>query len=268
MNIDKNNLAFRKELAEELNLLKQTLHSTAIEKRSIDTIDRAIKALKDEKNLPRFVDETSPELETITSPFSWGYSIKDFILNIDTASSIQYPKSVKNATLIFSIDVVGVFNISGHDFLDPFKSLEFNIVIDGLSRSSKNHVFSYHLDRNLKGKNPSNEVHPCYHFHYGGRKLKDYTNKNFGNSLILDMPRIIHYPMDFILGIDFIVSNFSPNLWRTLRRDNRYIRLVKQAQKRVMKPYFGALAQHFGFHGKIDGSWEGPNIIPQVMQNG
>lgn len=265
MVIDKNNEAFRKVLAEELNTLKQALHTVGIEKKSIDSIDRAVKSLKDVKYLPQFVDESSPDLSTKSSPLSWGYSIKDFIINVDTSSSIQYPMSVKKATLLFSIDVVGEYNNSGNIFIDPFKSLEFNIVIDGLSRGSKNHVFSYHLDRDLKGKNPSNEVHPCYHFHYGGRKLKDYTNKNFGNSLILDMPRIMHYPMDFILGLDFIVSNFSPDLWKKMRKDNRYIKLIKQSQERVMKPYFGAMAQHFGFHQKTNDAWPGKNILPQAM---
>lgn len=265
MVIDKNNLAFRRELADELNTLKQALDSVGIEKRSIDSIDRAIKSLNNEKNLPPFVDESLPHLPTKSSPLSWGYSIKDFIIHVDTSSSIQYPKSVKKATLLFSIDVVGEYNNSGNNFIDPFKGLEFNIVIDGLSRGSKNHVFSYHLDRDLKGKNPSNEVHPSYHFHYGGRKLKDYTNKNFGNSLILDMPRIMHYPMDFILGLDFIMSNFSPDLWRKMKKDNRYIKLIKKSQERVMKPYFGAMAQHFGFHQRTHEAWPGQNILPQVM---
>lgn len=265
MVIDKKNVEFRNKLAEELSLLKVALNKAKIEKKSIDSIDRAIKSLKNETYLPSFVDESNINLPTISTPLSWGYAIKDFILEVDTSSSIQYPKSVKKASLQFSVDIVGEFDNKNHGFVDPFKSLEFNIVIEGLSRGSKKHIFSYHLDRDLKGKNPSNEVHPSYHFHYGGRKLGNYTDKNFGNSLILDMPRLMHYPMDFILGLDFVASNFTPNLWKILKRDPGYAKLIRQAQDRVMKPYFGALAQHFGFHNKVPGTWPVSNILPQVI---
>ncbi|WET71831.1 hypothetical protein [Sphingobacterium sp.] len=265
MVIDKRNLDFRKKLAEELTFLKVALNKVSVEKKSIDSLDRAIRELKNESYLPPFVDEKDTNLPTIATPFSWGYSIKDFILQVDTSSSIQYPKSVKKASLQLSVDVVGEFDKDGHLFLDPFKSLEFNVVIEGYSRGSKKHIFTYHLDRDLKGKKPSNEVHPSYHFHYGGRKLGTYTDKNFGNSLILDMPRLMHYPMDFILGLDFVASNFTPDLWKSLKRDPAYTKLVRQAQDRVMKPYFGALAQHFGFHDKIVGTWKVSQILPQVI---
>ncbi|RKE52380.1 hypothetical protein [Sphingobacterium detergens] len=265
MNIDKSNLEFRNKLADELSSLKIALNKVNIEKKSLDSIDRAVKTLRDVKHLPSFVDESKKELPEISTPYSWGYAIKNFTLFVDTSSSIQYPKSVKKATLQFSVDVVGEFDKSGHEFIDPFKRLEFNVVIEGFSRGMKQHIFTYHLDRDLKGANPSNEVHPSYHFHYGGRKLGAYTDKNFGNSLILDMPRLMHYPMDFILGLDFVMSNFTPDLWRQLKREPIYIKLIRQAQDRIMKPYFGALAQHFGFHNKIAGTWPGSKILPQVI---
>lgn len=265
MVIDKKNLDFRKELADDLTQLKVVLNKVNIEKKSIDTLDRAIKSLKDSTFLPSFVDETDKDLATISTPCSWGYGIKDFILMLDLSASVQYPKKATNALLQFSIDVVGEFDKDQHPFRDPFKGLEFNIVIKGLSRGQKEHIFSYHLDRDLKGKNPPNEIHPGYHFHYGGRKMKDYTGKNFGSSLILDMPRLMHYPMDFIIGLDFITSNFKPDLWRTLRKDAHYIKLIRNAQSRVMKPYFGALAHHFGYHAPVQHSWKGVSILPQIL---
>src|SRR5690554_4642897 len=138
MNIDKKNLVFRLELAKELDLLKQVLDRLNIDKKSIGSIDRAILSLKDKNVLPPTkIDLTTKQV--VATPMSWGYSVKNFVVDIDLSSSIQYPKKINNAKLIFSIDINGEYFDFEKDIQDPFKHLEFNIVIEGTSRKGKEH---------------------------------------------------------------------------------------------------------------------------------
>lgn len=264
MTIDPNNKNHRKKLADELSLLQRALDSCGINKKSIGAIDRAIKSLKDDNYLPTIYDNKAKK--DIGSALSWGYSIKDFVIEIDVSNSIQYPKTVKNAILQFSIDLTGEYYDLSKELKDPFKRLEFNIVVEGKSRRKRDHILSCHLDRHIEGGNPSNEVHPIYHFQIGGRKLGDYNinGKNFGNHLIIDNPRFMHYPMDFISGLDFVLSNFAPEVWRQLKKDPRYIKVLKCAQERTLKPFIASFANHFGFH-VINNDWITKDICPQIV---
>ncbi|WP_321346110.1 hypothetical protein [uncultured Draconibacterium sp.] len=264
MNIDNSNYKYRLGLAKELELLKTLLFSVNVQKKSIDSIDRAVKCLKDKNFLPRIKQDESEE--EVASPLSWGYSIKGFVIQIDLSGTLQYPKTITNASLEFSINLNGIYCDPSEEIRDPFNHLEFNIVIQGNSRKRKEHVLSYHLDRHIEGEKESNEVHPIYHFQIGGRKIDDYKlkQKNFGNQLIIDSPRFMHYPMDFIAGLDFVLSNFAPDIWRKLKRDPRYIRIIKSSQARTIKPFIASLAKHFEFHNPSNNTWGSKKICPQL----
>jgi|SRR5690554_112055 len=264
MNINNSNFKNRLAIAADLKLLKRALNEVNINKKSIDSIDRAIKRLEDKTDLPP--TSTDSNGNAIATPHSWGYDISGFVIDTDLSGSLQYPKVLKSALVEFSIKVQGEYFDYTTETRDPFKHLEFNIVVEGKSRKTRDHILSYHLDRHVEGKNPSKQVHPIYHFQMGGKKLHSYKEKgkNFGNQLILDSPRFMHYPMDFVLGLDFVISNFAPDLWRKLKRNNSYIRILRESQERTLKPYFGSIAHHLGFH-VINNKWSPKEIFPQLI---
>lgn len=111
-------------------------------------------------------------------------------------------------------------------------------------------------------------MHPVYHLHYGGNRL-DSTIQNedhcYGDSLFLDSPRLAHPPMDAILGVDFVLTNYvSQESFRTLREDNQYQNLVKAAQSRVWRPYIQALAHSWSpVPDRCD--WKDKTIWPQLL---
>lgn len=252
--INKDNHTYRIGLAEELRMLQTVLDKHRVEKKSLGAIDNAIRKLKDKTHLP------------LATPISWGYTIKGFIININVSDSIQYPKMIKEVSLNFGIDVKGEFYDHTKEIRDPFKHLEFNLVIEGKSRRGKEHILSYHLDRHIEGGKPTKEVHPIYHFQMGGHKLGSYKSngKNFGNHLILDNPRFMHYPMDFITGLDFAISNFDSELWAKLKKEPFYIKVLKKSQERTIKPFIASLASHFGFHD-LKNDWNTKDICPQIL---
>ena len=158
------------------------------------------------------------------------------------------------------------------DFNDPFKKLEFNIYAyaDDLD-TGKEIVYSLHLDRHIfkKGDNPSNEVHPMYHFQFGGNQLGKNSEdidiqRNYGEVLFFDSPRITYHPMDFILGLDFLLSNFFPNIWKSLQKEPRYTNIIRKYQEYFMKPYYQSIAN--SFDRKLPQNWNAQKIYPQLIR--
>lgn len=90
-----------------------------------------------------------------------------------------------------------------------------------------------------------NFAHPEYHFHFGGKNLHEHRNK-FGNILVIDSPRIMHYPMDFPLAVHFILTNFySREKRHNLVNNPTYIKIIKNAKERVLRPYFSSIVNNW-----------------------
>ena len=174
-------------------------------------------------------------------------------------------KNIQNLRILFSTKLKIDYNelIKNND---PFQNLEFNIYAyaDDLDKH-KELVYSLHLDRHIfnEGDNIPNEVHPIYHFQFGGRKLKEKVI-DYGQALFFDSPRITYHPMDFILGLDFLLSNFFPNIWKLLQKEPRYINIIKKYQEYFMKPYYQSIAN--SFDRKLPQNWNAQEIYPQLIR--
>ncbi len=177
----------------------------------------------------------------------------------------KFPKrlshtSVKTLELTFNLNLHGTFQnaIAGKD---PFSLYELNIVIFGPSKLSDNRlVNAIHLDRH--DGTQSNTAHPYYHFQFGGNKLKS-SIQNYGQVLILDSPRIMYHPMDLILTMDFIVSNFLPETWKKLKREPVYISTLKEMQKLFLEPYFRSLVNFFD---NTPNQWNHNELCPYLVK--
>jgi len=182
---------------------------------------------------------------------------------------IDYPKhlshkNVDNLRLSFSIKLGGDHKkITKYE--DPLENLEFNIWISGTNKNnpSSKLFYSLHFDRHIEGGNPSNEVHPIYHFQFGGRKIKD-EDIDQGQALFMDTPRIMHHPMDVFLGIDFLLSNFFPKVWEKLKKNGLYNNLITKYQSYFVYPYFRTITKHF--EESIKQPWSSKDIYPQLVE--
>jgi hypothetical protein len=68
-----------------------------------------------------------------------------------------------------------------------------------------------------------------------------YGLENLGNVLLLDPPRLLHPPLDAILAVDFVLSNFMGAKWKQLRADEHYETMITHAQELFWKPYVKSL---------------------------
>ncbi len=126
---------------------------------------------------------------------------------------------------------------------DPFNLLELNVVL----RAGKSNEFlgAWHLDRHVgETEEPVNSLHPLYHFHFGGHQLKE-LNDDVGRLLILDSPRLPHYPMDIFLGIDFVLSHFDGEAWAKMKDNTRYLNFLKTSQDFLIASHIRSLNTHY-----------------------
>ncbi|MFX0137216.1 MAG: hypothetical protein ACFFDN_26490 [Candidatus Hodarchaeota archaeon] len=177
------------------------------------------------------------------------------------------PRGIKNNKLFLRMRLDGLcFN--ENEIFDPFHDLALNIRINGILSESKEFICCWHLDRHISEKvdNEPEEAHPRYHFQFGGEEvlnLIDSCNIDFGSSLFIDPPRLPHPPLDIVLGIDFVLSNFYGNKWKYLNRETTYKKLVKEAQDRFWKPYTLTIASKWDT--AITSDWSPKDIWPQMI---
>lgn len=124
----------------------------------------------------------------------------------------------------------------------PISNYCFRITAQGLDSNANLIKSSWHLD--YDSSNNQEYIHPHFHLTWGGETIKSL---NLGNVLLLPIPRISYPPMDIILGIDFVLSNFiKKGEYMKIQSDSQYQAAVKNAQEKYWKPYMMSLAHHWG----------------------
>ncbi|MBI1921145.1 MAG: hypothetical protein HYS23_08705 [Geobacter sp.] len=171
-------------------------------------------------------------------PLSWGYSLDGLLFEIEKPRHTIPRNASKILNLALSVDVQGKCT---NDTDDPFLSLAIDIEVF-TNPVPRRCLCAWHLDRHIfkAGDNDPNEVHPLYHFHHGGNRMA-HLDGGSGDVLMLDPPRLPHPPMDGILAIDFVLSNYAGGLWRKLRDDGTYKALITESQKALWKPYYESI---------------------------
>lgn len=175
----------------------------------------------------------------------WGYSIKEikFPIEKSTLKHIR-PIGFSNLEILIDIDVVSQ-NAEWEKLNDPFELLSFRTLLKGTNKiTDKTHYLSFHIDRHNGGK--TNEIHPLYHIQYlQNSKVKAKDQFDHGESLQLDLPRMMQMPMELILGVSVIISNFAPELYEKLLKNRQFINLTKEYQERIWRPYINSLESYW-----------------------
>lgn len=254
----------RKKLATDLRKLSDVLYRY-LPSAEIDSLESAISQLRDESFIPQIPDKAS-------NNNLWGYNLNRIIFKFESIPRHTIPCNCKDLKIVLDLKAVGDSN-DPNKLNDPLKWLEFNIVIEATKFSAdknKQVKISYHLDRHIIGGegNDSEFPHPIYHFQFGGRKLTEEKEIDTGDLLVLDSPRIGHYPMEAILGIDFILSNFFPKTWKEIRTESsEYNNLIEEYQEQFIKPYIHTHSSHWKYtYESIDNTaiWNPVMICPQL----
>lgn len=197
----------------------------------------------------------------------WGYTVRP--LRFSKIEHLRHVKPIDadNIELSLTIQVIGKC-LQEDELADPFERLIMNIIIEAEDSTEKKLISCWHLDKHIEGEedNEPEFAHPCYHFHFGGKEIWNRISEqhyNFGNALILESPRLPHPPMEIILGIDFVLSNFYGTTWRMLKEDAEYRKCIKDAQNQFWKPY--AIVTASAWATPVNPTWKAQEIWPQIM---
>lgn len=179
-----------------------------------------------------------------TSNAEWNYQVAGLQFRVRTPQNVLPAQCGEWLLVDIDLDVGGVLD----DALDDcFTSLVLNVSIQTENHKS---ICSWHFDRHITGggegeMDEPEEAHPLYHFQHGGHAMKGIAN-DLGKVLLLPAPRLPFPPMDAVLAIDFLLSNFAGKCWKELRNEHIYLRLLREAQRRHWKPYLERLASWWG----------------------
>jgi hypothetical protein len=182
---------------------------------------------------------------------SWGYQMGPLVFSPPADRLRVVTGDVAEPKVELDVSVEASIT-PGVQVADPFIHLSCNIQIKAKRKTNGLPLFfCWHLDRedsyDHNGVTPS-FIHPRYHMQHGGSLLKDFSSgtedhAGYGSVLISDTPRFVHPPLEAILGVDFILTNFYPNDKRKFREEQAYRILLASAQERYWRPYALAIAQ-------------------------
>jgi len=165
----------------------------------------------------------------------WRYSVSNLELRVQAPQQSR-PSNCDTLLIKINLDLEG--DISLADVDNPTEMV-LNLLIQS---DSNNNICAWHFDRHIQGSNQTVEAHPLFHFQHGGHAMEIYDDQDLGQLLLLPAPRFAHPPMDAILAIDFVLSNFAVDCWQKLREDTTYARILKDAQRRCWLPYIKNIA--------------------------
>lgn len=104
-------------------------------------------------------------------------------------------------------------------------------------------VSAVHID-GIEPNPVSAEVHPLFHVQY----VNESKTNNF-EALSMDVPRLAHYPVDVISGLDIAIRNYLPEEYKKIILKGDYASALREIQLHCILPYFRELAQ---FHDNKD----------------
>lgn len=254
--IDPKVMAFRKARANDLKDLARFTNKQRISIEKNESFKDAIRLLENNQHV--YLDEAgNPDVSL------WGYTITHLPVIITAIPRHTFP-AIKQLTLRISMAFAADWR-GWEKMQDPARRLNLDVLLLGTNKDESRCLTSYHLDKHQvqpiaagsQVKSLPAEVHPLYHVQFSSGKtykVDEAAGLNLGTSgnLFLDPPRLLHYPMDLILGVDFILANYLPGAWNALQRDGSYANLCRKYQTAFLKPYIHAIAQHWDLHRDAD----------------
>jgi len=206
---------YRADLANDLTTVVGVLRKEVREGSNLSPLDRAAAVCRAAKNANE-----------------WEYDFD----GVSFTAEVKHVPGAMEISVELSLSVRGICHPEQN--VDPLVDLSMQIVLVG-STGKETTMAAWHLDRHPEHQD-SKQMHPRYHLQHAGHRIKK-SGIDFGASLFLDVPRIVHAPLDGILAVDFVLGSYLPDTFVRCRDNAQYCRCVKSAQERLWKPYVAAL---------------------------
>lgn len=206
----------------------------------------------------KFCVDISPLSKIASEANKGGYNLQKLKIKIKDIPNNTRP-NITALEVLLSVQIIET-QPTGNIICNPVSTYNFHIEISGNDGEKTVHS-SWHLD--FDNSNTSDYIHPSLHLTYGGKTMK---STELGNVLLLPTPRIAYPPMDAVLGIDFVLSNFAKiDIYNKIKADSQYKAAVKHSQERLWKPYMLSLANHWCKCSSLNSSGLGKEYHPTLI---
>jgi hypothetical protein len=187
----------------------------------------------------KICSDTSPMQKIIGEVKKGGYDLQKLKLKIDSVPNNTRPSSVTSLEILLNVQIAETF-LAENKIDNPVSAYNFSVEIMGKHEGQTIHS-SWHLD--FDNAPDSEYLHPSFHLTYGGKTMKC---TELGSVLLLPAPRISYPPMDAVLGVDFVLSNFvKKETYNKIKANSQYKAAVRRSQQRLWRPYMLSVANHW-----------------------
>ena len=248
-----------------------TKFATVLSRYGFDTtrIYEGINTLKNESYIPSIkVKNKYNSWEDKRDESVWEYEIPNMVIVLNDIKEFKHlkPDGFKSLALSLSVLCKASCNDWGRDERNPFIEASVTIKISG-SKEASSFQSGFHFDLSKPSEFLSQDIHPSYHLQYSPNisKIKEF---NHGNIILTDIPRAVHPPLDFILGFDYILSNFAPKRHEKLLEDRTYTNLVREYQRKIWMPYYKRISNFWETpreEKEQDDLWHPQNLLPHLI---
>lgn len=182
--------------------------------------------------------DNSPLLKVAGEANKGSYNLEKLRINADAVPNNTRP-NVTSLEILLNVQITETL-LDENKIDNPVSVYNFSIEITG-KNGEQTVRSSWHLD--FDNALDSEYLHPSFHLTYGGKTMK---STELGNVLLLPTPRISYPPMDAVLGIDFVLSNFvKKDTYNKIKANSQYKAAVKRSQQRLWRPYMLSMANHW-----------------------
>lgn len=204
-------------------------------------LDKAVGSLKStlgEVGWLHNLSEAASEIRTNCNGNDWMVNITDMEMPIENPKHLKPGCLTGNLKMFVSISMEGGGK-EWDDESDCIKSLRFKVEIREKDQTDSEKYFQtgFHIDK-MDDKDDSSEMHPLYHVHF----LND-SQIGGAEVLSMDVPRLMHHPVDVLLGVLLVYANYNQAGYKKLLNDGLFMGLCRDSAKHILGPYFRSLAQ-------------------------
>jgi len=109
------------------------------------------------------------------------------------------------------------------------KELDSESILERMNSDGRRVMLRFHFDRAEQGKK-----WPEHHFQVGGDPQE---NEHCWHPKQLNVPRLIHHPLNLLLACELVVANFFPENYHLISREPTWKGALKKAQEHFIEPY-------------------------------
>jgi len=185
----------------------------------------------------RNLSEAACEIREKCKGDDWSVNIVDMELPIDNPKHLKPGRLYDNLKLYVSIHMEG----RGKEWaegMDCIKSLCFKVDVYEKNQKDDKSFFhtGFHIDK-VEDKDDLSEMHPLYHVHFLNNSQIEGIE-----ALAMDIPRLMHHPVDVLLGVLLVYANYNQAGYKKLLEDGLFMGLCRDSAKHLLGPYYRGLA--------------------------